>query len=592
MDAPRGGILEGLSPDDRGRLERELERRTYPAGSVILAEGDAPRVMFIVRSGSASVSVLNHLGEEQIVSTIFPGECVGEMSLLTGQPVSATVRADEDVEALVLGEADFDRLFTAFPLLYRNLGSVLSSRLVQTTRQAAHRDSGKTTLLINSDAPALMGYALACSVAWHSRRPTLYIRCSAGEPDARLQRFVSQQREHGVSVILTRPDADFAPDQIRQTLDAFDDRFAHILLEIDDANVFPALDAASIVLAGRDSRFNMPDQATLALRGWQAPAGNRVGPDEHGLIQVPEPADLDELTTGMLSTSTPSGKQLGWVARDITGTKVGLALGAGSIKGYAHVGVLQVLEERNIPVDYLAGTSVGAAIASAYAAGYNPLECAQILDDIGKGAFKFGFSRHGILSSSSLRDGIRAVSHDQDFEDLRLPLTVIAADIVSGREVVFARGKLWPAVLASMAIPGIYPPVPIGDYMLVDGGVVNPVPGDAVSNMGANTVIAVKLGRRAVEDPIDLVSGDPSGRPPLLVQTLNRSIDIMQGKIVTESAAASTITIEPVFPAIAGWGLRSFSEGRAFIEAGRKAAETALPRLAATAIPWLRDEVP
>lgn len=589
MDAPRGGILEGLGPDDRERLERELERRTYPAGSVILAEGDAPRAMFIVRSGSASVSVLNHLGEEQVVSTVFPGECVGEMSLLTGQPVSATVRADEDVEALVLGEADFDRLFTAFPLLYRNLGSVLSSRLVQTTRQAAHRASGKTTLLVNAGAPWLMGYALASSVAWHSRRPTLYIRCADDEPNPQLQQLAVQQGDEGLSVILTRPKGEFSPEHIRQTIDEFDDRFAFILLEVQNANLFPSIEATTVTLAGPDTAPLQSGGTPIMLRGWMEPTSARIGPNPTGEIRVPEPDSLDELATGMLSISTPTGKQLGWAARDITGTKVGVALGAGSIKGFAHVGVLQVLEERNIPVDYLAGTSIGAAIASAYAAGYDPAACVDILDDIGKGAFKFGFSRHAILSSSTLRDGIRRVSHDQDFEELRLPLAIIAADIVSGREVVFTSGKLWPAVLASMAIPGIYPPVPIGEYMLVDGGVVNPVPGDAVSNMGADTVIAVKLGRRAVEDPVDLVSSDPSGRPPLLVQTINRSIDIMQGKIVTESAAASTITIEPVFPAIAGWGLRAFSEGRAFIESGRQAAESALPRLAAAAIPWLRD---
>lgn len=592
MEAPRGGILEGLGPGERERLERELERRTYRAGSVILAEGDAPRAMFIFRSGTASVSVLNHLGEEQVVSTIFPGESVGEMSLLTRQPVSATVRAVEDVEALVLGEADFDRLFTAYPLLYRNLGSVLSTRLIQTTRQAAHRDGGKTTLLINAGAPVLMGYVLACSVAWHSRRPTLFVRCAEDEPDPRLQQFAGQHRETGLSVILTRPEGEFAPDHIHQTLDAFDDRYTNILLEVPDNVIVPAVKASIITLAGNESSLRREQDTGLILRGWSQPAGNKVGPDMKGEITVPEPESLDELAEGMLSLSTPTGRQLGWAARDITGTKVGLALGAGSIKGYAHVGVLQVLQEHNIPVDYLAGTSVGAAVGSAFAAGYDPDTCAEILDEVGKGAFKFGLSRHALLSSAALRDGIRIVSHDKDFEELPVPLAIIAADIVTGREVVFTSGKLWPAVLASMAIPGIYPPVPIGEYILVDGGVVNPVPADAVSKLGANTAIAVKLGRRAVEDPINLVANDPDGRPPLLVQTINRSIDIMQGKIVTESAAASTVTIEPVFPVIAGWGLRAFSEGRAYIEAGRRAAEAALPRLAATAIPWLQEHAP
>jgi NTE family protein len=290
---------------------------------------------------------------------------------------------------------------------------------------------------------------------------------------------------------------------------------------------------------------------------------------------------------GVLPLTSASGRALGWPARDITGHKVGLALGTGAINGYAHIGVLHTLERWNVPIDFIAGTSIGSAVAAAYACGYPPAVCERILDEIGKKAFRVTIPRRAVLSNAGLREGIRWIARDRRIEDLNIPLAIIAADIDAGREVVFNRGLIWPAILASMAIPGVYPAVPVGGLMLVDGGVVNPVPSSIVSDMGAEVVIAVKLWRRVSDVPVEMESAIPSGSPPQVIQAITRSIAMMQGRIVTESAAAATVTIEPTMFPVAAWGLRSFGKGKPFIDAGRAAAEEALPRLAA-AMPWLR----
>jgi len=142
-------------------------------------------------------------------------------------------------------------------------------------------------------------------------------------------------------------------------------------------------------------------------------------------------------------------------------------------------------------------------------------------------------------------------------------------------------------VLASMAIPGIYPSQRIREHVLVDGGVLNPVPSSVAAGLGADMVIAVKLATRDDADPLELESGMIEGKSISVVQAIMRSIEMMQGKIVTNTANAATILIEPNFGESGGWGLRSFKQGRRLIDAGEASAEAALPRLEAT-LPWLR----
>jgi NTE family protein len=141
--------------------------------------------------------------------------------------------------------------------------------------------------------------------------------------------------------------------------------------------------------------------------------------------------------------------------------------------------------------------------------------------------------------------------------------------------------------MASMAIPGIYPAQRMGKYVLVDGGIVNPVPGNVVASMGADRIIAVNLMGSRRLPPIEAAAGAPRGAPPPALQVLRRSIDIMQRNITAHTARASTVLIEPEFTSSSSWrGLRSASEGSRYIETGEAAAEAALPRLAAV-LPWL-----
>jgi NTE family protein len=181
---------------------------------------------------------------------------------------------------------------------------------------------------------------------------------------------------------------------------------------------------------------------------------------------------------------------------------------------------------------------------------------------------------------------MRNVWGDRRIEDLDIPLGVVAVDIESRRQVVFHSGPLWAAALASIAIPGVYPPVRIGARTLVDGAVLNPVPIDVVAAMGADRVIGVRLGDLGPTDRLEETASPPVSAGLSILQVLMRSIDAMQAAVNVAPAAVSSTVIEPKFPPSAGFPLRDFAQGAQYVDHGRIAAELALDGLREQ-FPWL-----
>ena len=182
------------------------------------------------------------------------------------------------------------------------------------------------------------------------------------------------------------------------------------------------------------------------------------------------------------------------MAKKLFNTKIGLALGGGAAKGIAHVGVLKALEDQKVNIRYIAGTSVGAIIASLYAFNVS-------VDDIGGLAKRltmskvtsFKLSKTGFFTTASLRDLIVEYIGEVNIEDAKIPLAIVATDIRNGEEIILRKGSVADAVSASAAIPGIYIPVEIDNRSLVDGGLVQNVPIEALQAMGAGVTIASHL---------------------------------------------------------------------------------------------------
>jgi NTE family protein len=316
------------------------------------------------------------------------------------------------------------------------------------------------------------------------------------------------------------------------------------------------------------------------------PNGRRR-PDTDGELRVAplQAADEERLRDGNLPISTPAGDALGIAAREVCDCQVGVALGGGAIRGWAHIGVLDGLIKAGVPIDFIVGTSIGAIVASSYAFGHSPPETADALYRASAKIFRLRMMRGALLSNIGIRHGLESSFGAARIEDTPTPLAVTATDIIQQREIVLREGLLWEGALASATIPGVFPPMQVGEYMLVDGGVVNPVPSNVLADMGADILIGVKLTRA-------LTRATARARPnrrPRLIDIFTSTFELMQSKITTETAAASTLLIEPTFPETSGFGLRQFPEGRRYLPIGEEAVETALPRLAAS-LPWLRHK--
>lgn len=175
--------------------------------------------------------------------------------------------------------------------------------------------------------------------------------------------------------------------------------------------------------------------------------------------------------------------------------RVGLALGGGGGKGSAHIGVLSALEALRVPIDVLAGTSIGGLVAALYAVGYQPYQIEQwFRRATAWRILERDPTNGGFLGTRKIELLLREAFGTRTFADTRVPLALVAVDISRAVEVVLDEGPLVEAILASIAIPGLFPPVVRGDQQLVDGGVLNNVPVDVAQALGAGRVIAVDLG--------------------------------------------------------------------------------------------------
>ena len=247
---------------------------------------------------------------------------------------------------------------------------------------------------------------------------------------------------------------------------------------------------------------------------------------------------------------------------------LGLALGGGAARGFAHVGVIQVLEEAGLQPSHVVGTSAGSLVAALYASGKSVAElrkAAETMEEAEITDWMVPLLNRGALRGDALAKYVNAQVGGRHLEQMKIPLGIVATDLHSGEAITFRRGNTGSAVRASSAVPAVFQPVRIGDREYVDGGLVAPVPVRQARDMGANFVIAVDI------------SSDPEGNPAGdTFQILLQTFSIMGKSINTLALKEADIVVRP---ALSGVKSADFSARRRSIEAGRVAMLAQLPRL-------------
>jgi NTE family protein len=468
-------LFAELAEDALRELAVRVQRRTYSEGEVILRAGDAPREMHVVLHGAVRVELGEGAGRSATQAILAAGHSVGEMSVLSGNPVSATVVAHTDSTTLAISATDLAALLEREPALYRRISALLIERLRHRTQMLASRLKPTAAILAVDrafpvDTPVVR--AIFRGVSHYAPGSQLF---DARQADASaLRARVERWRDQGAAeqFLIVALDADrFA--EVRPALLA-GDAALRIAGAAGGQSVQPlyagAADAKSILL-------DFPASAARAGAWSESLSSHELAECIHGA-----------------TWNRAAHPCLDRIARFITRREVGVAMSVGAAAGFAHLGSLQVLEDCGVPIDFLCGSSMGGVVALGFAQLREAAKATDALCTLGAAfARSRGLQvmpRAALVSTQRMREIAKEMFGAIHFAELGLPAAVVAADLVAGERIILDRGPVAEAARATIAIPGIFPPVRVGNRILVDGGLVTRVPADLLARRRCGLRIA------------------------------------------------------------------------------------------------------
>lgn len=531
-------VMEELVVDDLGSaLEWVLLRR----GETLFHEGDPADSLYVIVSGLLRAVVTNEDGQEVVVNELGRGDTVGEMGAITGEARSAAVYAVRDSELCKFSKAAFERLAENYPGVMTRIAVQMMNRL----RRISHAKvtyNRPVTVAVLPVTSGVSDYIARLAAACEAQGATLHLNRERlpdeiGANDERVDdaAFVSWLNEREMQHRFVFYEADMGDTAWTRRCLQQADRVLLVARADADPNI-STLDAMLKQMESPRARIHgelvliHPDRSRM-------PSGTRTWLDLCRIDQHYHVAEHD-------------GDDLARVVRFISGTAVGLVLGAGGMRGSTHIGVLKALNELGIRADYVGGCSAGALIAAQYALGWSIDQMLQIGEQelVKKRALKdLTLPLVAFNEGKRLTQAYQNMLGDVRIEDLWLPYFCISANMTTAGLNVHRDGLLWRAVRASTALPGVYPPVldENGD-ILIDGSIFNSVPADVMRTfIDGGTVIAVDVGRE-LSGKRNFRYGDTVNGWALLLNRLNplakktRVPGIL--RILTRSAALNGVS--------------------------------------------------
>jgi NTE family protein len=564
-----------LTEEEWQALSSRMEPRSFKPGDILIKQGTIEPPFHVIVEGVASIVATGNQGDRRELGRVGFGECVGEMSLLTGEPASADVAAVTELRTFAATPARLATLGELRTRLIEALSSTLAGRLKHANERLLALHPAREHLICcgPEDMAILAGLPAAMAGCGGTRVMALAADASIGgalqqrsSPTDRVAvRVMSKAENENLPTLLGRLAHDY--DEIVVLGD--EEGFHHI-----------APDASSVLHIARDVGGTFRDSRHRS--GGQVVVISDDRWTEPALRQMT--GRLGRPVVAMLPHEPPppgGGDPVARLARVLTNRRVGLALGAGAAKGLAHLGVLRALDELAVPVDVVAGCSIGAAVAAGIAVGMTADELMEATARVAARAVRPTLPLRSFLSNEGIKSELKRLSGERRIEDLDLPLAVVATDLFRRSGVTFTSGLLWPRVLASMAIPGVYPPTAaLGSY-LVDGGVLNPVPVRQCRELGAGVVIGVRL-TASHTSPRESLEEKP--HRPFAVETIMRTFEIMLNRLSEMSHESADVNIEICIDGTGG--VRDFQRGEEIAAAGYRSVFATKSELTA-AMPYI-----
>jgi predicted acylesterase/phospholipase RssA/CRP-like cAMP-binding protein len=586
-------IAELMGSTDQALVQQVVDRvgwRRLESGEVLFNQGDVADAAYFVVGGRVSVHVVDD-GEERLVAELGRGEVVGELGLLDRAPRSATVRAVRDTTLASFSTATFEELVVMSPAMMLNVTRRILTRMRAPSQRKFDRASSLTVAVTAPcDADALVA-EMAGEIARFGTTQHL----SSERVDRVLNRTaISQAATDNVGV-----------PRLAEFMHEADVGNDHVVLQTDPvmtAWTRRALRQADrvVVVCSPD-----PDAAERALISEIFATIDDAGHVARMLAVLhPTSADRPRGTARLLELARAdnvvhvragSSRDVARLARLASGHGYGLVLSGGGARGFAHLGVLQALEERGVPIDQVAGCSMGSAIAATIALDLRGDALLALVEQQFHKLLDYTLPVVSLIKGQRIMSNVDATLGGWDIEDLWLPFYCVSTNLTRSRLEVHRRGSTAVAVRASVAIPGVLPPVPYDGDLLVDGGVLNNMPFEVMRDDSTiGTIIAVDVapdrGPRARADYGLSVSGFKAmgaslGRSqsiyPSLTSVLLRSM--LTGAVRNQKASMEDGSIDLLVAMhLPGIGLLEFERCREVAEAGYAASLQTVTEWAAT----------
>lgn len=537
-------VFSSLTPLEQKMIEKKARLAEFKRGDLVYEEDTSPDAFYVVISGRFRLFLRGKPGRpEKTLIYFHRGDHFSEVSLLTGKMHSASVEAKRDGVLLKLEKDDFITLVNEFPSISLFLNRSLGYRLTKVEAAHKHQQEIKITSLyaLDSSSAALQCWLdMATTLAKEIRRKVVFVdfvwpvspflkevapytvsrsfNLTAMDPsrDADLKSCIVHPAEGADYLHVSSGDEKSSDEKKVSTLITFlTYRYDYVLIRLPenlDNTSFKLLKLSDgvYIYSEVSSLEDMADSVKEFQQGigFSKNEIRVILPDHEGkgaLSQQSEEEILGAAVFAFLPSRTDQPERyrqvMKYMAKEFSGTLLGLALGSGAAYGLAHIGVLKALERNGIYPDVIAGSSIGALVGGLYAAGYGieDIEKAAKSIDIKTAFFKLlGFqdmslAHRGFFKGHQVTRWLESHIGQKTFRDLRLPLKVIAANLFTSEEVIIDSGRVVDAIRASISIPGIFRPVFHQGTYLIDGGVVDPLPVRVLGSFGVKKIIAVNV---------------------------------------------------------------------------------------------------
>jgi len=548
-------IFSRLRKSQKNLIARQSQVVSYKKGDLIYRQGDPPDAFYCVISGRVKISSV-HDNKEETLEFLTCGMYFGIISLLTTQTHSVSAEALNDSLLLKINKDDFGFILRKVPDLAIQLSATLSQQIRKKDFRydaakshiisiySAVKGIGRTMYSIN----------LAISLKKETKKKVIFVEISqsgrdmqdvfnAGEPltlrnillhKDSVDKFIIRNSDFGIDFLNVSSGAEgnTAINNTGFILSLLTEQYKYVIVDLPiekTGMVFKALEQSDAIHLVTDydldnlrfTRELMADlfkkveypQEKIKVIVNEKKDSHRIPHEEvirildHGISanlpvfwQAAEKISRDSAKIVLTDPNCEYAKAVRRISRQIGNMLVGLALGSGAAFGLAHIGVLKVLERENISVDLVAGTSIGALIGALWAGGNSADDIEKIMMEFNKDKrkvfrllFDFSLSKASLMEGKRLTEFLRRHLGDKTFYNVKLPLKIVACDLYKREKVVWSVGDLADAVKSSVAIPGIFKPIKSQDGLIVDGGILEPLPIDTLVDSGVKKIIAVNV---------------------------------------------------------------------------------------------------